>query len=166
MDILYKNQSIKHLLIGGMLGLLSVSTSAKQLLSEENLAQTVGEQSPAQLTQVSDDTEISVLLSEQNLEILKTQILNEKKHQYYQPLHVSLQLNEDALYNREQAQVRKTHENAENAFGLEPFSMTWNGNFQAIIDLDKINNVSFSHQTGQYEINNVQGRVTIVVDTY
>lgn len=169
MSLLCTHQGIKSIVLGSLLGFLSINTFAKQLLSEETLAQTVGEKSPIQLNTQSkgdDNTDIETLLSDQNLALMESQVLNEKRQQYYQPMRVSIQMNEDSLYNKEQLQARKIHENAENNFGLEPFSMTWNGNFQAIVDLDRINNMSFSQETGQYELNNVQGRVTIVVETY
>ncbi len=51
-------------------------------------------------------------------------------------------------------------------FGSEAYSLLWSGNAQYVIDLEQYSNTTFSNSTGQYEINNVQGKVIIDVDTY
>lgn len=156
---------------------LSTAFCASQLyaiqpINDVSLSNTVGEQSPIKHLVLSDQentsgadspniesTLVAVTTLAPNIQqqVEKQTIVNLTQQQ-----HKNINLIERQLPQTNNLFVSTLHHTSELNFGLEGISMTWNGNFEAMVDLEKISFKSFNNNTGEYELDNVRGQVIVV----
>lgn len=161
----------------GLCGLMFISSLstlyAIQPLSDSGLANTVGDQSPIQpqtssttndvTTPPSTSTEqINTTIDAQQLPTIEQQITAITLSKVNSNSYYALDSIERQIQTKDDPTIPNLHQTAERNFGLEPFSMVWNGNLDARVDIDKINYVTFNSDSGQYEFDNVKGQVWII----
>lgn len=150
---------------------------ALQPINDHQLANTVGEQSPIEIMpqnlQAHQNISISATIQEPtseqsspNLSIMEQQVLDSLIQKRNYPLITAIENDGLTAQFKFEFTIQNLHTTAERNFGLEPFSMTWYGNYQDIVDVDKISFVTFNSSTGQYEFDNVRGHATVTAYTY
>lgn len=160
----------------GLMLMSSLSTAhAIQPMSDSGLANAVGDQSPIPTPLINPTTEVtpsSTPVPEQSsagidnianaLPTIEEQITAITLSKINSNSTNALDAIERQIQTKDDPAIPNLHQTAERNFGLEPFSMVWNGNLEARVDIDKINYVTFNSDSGQYEFDNVRGQVWII----